>query len=64
MSTYTKMSRRDYVREGFCPTFRNNTIYQLINPFFFFFFFFDKKVSIFEEYGAFKMSKYFGNLYT
>ena len=20
MSTYTKMSRRDYVREGFCPT--------------------------------------------
>ena len=20
MSTYTKMSRRDFVREGFCPT--------------------------------------------
>ena len=24
MSTYTKMSRRDYVREGFCATLKNH----------------------------------------
>ena len=27
MSTFTKMSRRDYVREGFCPTFSFTTLW-------------------------------------
>ena len=34
MSTYTKMSRRDYVREGFCPTLLTplkNKLYLSIN---------------------------------
>ena len=29
MSTYTKMRRRDYVREGFCPTLRSINLRQL-----------------------------------
>ena len=27
MSTYTKQSRRDYVREGFCPTLVSTSIF-------------------------------------